>query len=134
MYEYTAKVIEDIDTCDICARNLPRYPVMEKLNPGSGSRVSLGEVQAFSVAVREQSLLSHLTSVSAIFHASEESTGIRPLKDVDPYTAGFQTARDTLGIGEVLGVYGSTETGVAKVRPLDDIVFVRKGEDREDGA
>jgi len=58
-------------------------------------------MQTLRIRVRQESLLAHLAAKPAILHAREESSVVGPLKLVDPYAAGLQTAGDALGLREV---------------------------------
>ncbi len=91
-------------------------------------------MQTLRISIAQKSLLPHLTTKSAVLHAAEKGPKVGPLKLVDPDTTGLETAGDALSLGRVGRVHRSAEAGVGEVGAGDDIVFVRPGEDGEDGA
>lgn len=100
--------------------------------PSKYTCLRLGKVQALSVAVRQQTLLAHLTAEPTVLEAREVSAKVGPLRLVDEDTASLQSPSDLLGPSQVLGVHRRTETSVGQVGTLDNVVFVGPGHDGKD--
>ena len=91
-------------------------------------------MKRLGVRVRQQSLLTHFSSVSTILEAREVARRVWSLMTVNPYGPGLESTGDVLGALEILGIDCGAETGVGEVGSLQRVVNIVVREDGDDRA